>query len=896
MLLVLGLPFALPAATFQVTVAGGTEQQIVGATLGVQPGDTIEVEAGNYRSLSFQGIEGSKDEPVTIINTGGQVRIENDNLGSALTLRGCRHVQLTGTGHGGTQYGFAAAATLDGRHTVNVIAGSSFIEIDHVEVFGAGFAGFNVKDEPTASGEYNRGSFLMEGIELHHNYVHDTGGEGFYIGHTFYNGFDIGGTLYYPHLISGLRVHHNHVERTGAEGIQVGSVIDGMEVYNNLIESPGIDPFANFQNNGMQIGMSAGWVVGNTIRDAAGNGIIVLSQGDNVIACNVIERAGNNGMFVDDREVTQESIDAGGAGWGPGYRIFNNTIVDSGQDTSEPDHNRSGVRLYAVDITDTNHVYNNLVIGGPGENYAVSLLNNNVPIVEQNTVWSADGSSLGLTNAASGDYTLQPGSSLINAGSGIQRYGVFEDAAEQGRAAGSAPDVGAYEFQEPITTDPLDDSTTGTFTYNYRLYTPSSSGTDNPLPLIIFLHGLGERGTDNEKQVTRHIQPLIDTARGSKHCAFLLAPQSPSGWFNGTSVAGLVQEIIATHPIDTSRVYVTGLSAGGQGTWVSLAAFPDLYAAGVPLHGVQHPDSAPVIAEAGMPIWAFHGDSDGTVNVSQTRNMISLLEVGGLQPRYTEIPGNGHSGWSNIYNDAPNWTDFYVGGNPAETVDPLYPWLFRQVNTNRQIFEPGERVPEGTHFFFDFGNAEVTASPDANNIHWNSHLNGAGAGILTSQAIDRTGMAQPLGLTLVDPFNGNQPGGVVDSTLYPATAQQDTFWSGDFDELLAPNEQAILRFSGLPNNALCRLTIFASRTSNDGGRGRLGRYTADGKHVDLDASDNTNVSVVLENVSADEEGRLELTIQTSPDGTARFAYLGVLELEVLESEPPSTASSLWMMY
>ncbi len=879
--LFVSFPFQVLATTHQVSTADGQSQTITGAALNAQPGDVIEVEAGSYGSLSFTGLRGAKNNPITIINSGGVVECISENLNSGLSLVDCRFVHLTGTGDAGAEYGFNVDCAREGRHSVNVVGGSSFIEIDHIEVSGAGFAGFNVKDEPTASGQYNRGNFLMEGIELHHNFVHDTGGEGFYIGHTFYNGYDIGGTLYYPHLISGLRIYNNHVMNTGAEGIQVGSTIAGLELVGNLVENPGIDPFADFQNNGIQIGMSAGHVVGNIIRDAAGNGLIILSQGDLVIASNQIERAGNNGMFVDDREASPESIAAGGVGWGPGFRIFNNTLIDCGQDLTQPDHNRSGVRLYAVDITDTNHVYNNLVIGGPGENYAVSLLNASVPIVEKSTRWSADAASLGLIADGDGVYTIPNGSDLIDAGAGIQRFGVFEDVVGAGRSAGTSPDIGAWEFPQSFTSHPTNDSSTGNFNYNYRLFTPDSAGAENPLPLIIYIHGLGEQGTDNHIQVERHIQPLINTARGPQYCAYLLAPQSPTGWFDPGSVVGMINNIIDNNPIDTSRIYVTGISAGGQGTWRTLAESPNLFAAGVPISGVQHLDSAPTIALNGIPIWAFHGDNDGTVNVSQTRTMISLLEADELQPRYTEIPGMGHGSWSNIFNENPNYTGFYVGGKPAETIDSFYAWLFRQTNDNRQEPPPpAEKVRKGSRFLFDFGNASATTSPDSNGLHWNSFVNVTGAGKQSTKSVDSTGDQQALSLSILDPFSGGQTGGIDNNTLYPGTAQVDTWWSGNNDDNLAKDEQAEILLEGFPENAYCDLTFFASRTGNDGGRNRVSRYTIGGQFVDLDATDNTSNTATLTDVYTGPEGEILIKVHVSPDSSSRYAYIGVLDLTV----------------
>jgi hypothetical protein len=217
----------------------------------VQPGDTLRLPAGDYSHILFWQLAGTADAPITITNHGGVVACTNTHTWSALTVYSGRHVRLTGTGTAGIPYGFLADTERGGAHSVQILAESSHIEIDHVEVSGAGFAGFNVKNEISASGKWNRGTMEMVDIHLHHNYVHDTSGEGFYIGHTFSNGKDVDGDgdLEYPHVLRDLVVEHNRVERTGAESIQVGSTIDGMVVAFNKVIDPGVDPFANYQDS-----------------------------------------------------------------------------------------------------------------------------------------------------------------------------------------------------------------------------------------------------------------------------------------------------------------------------------------------------------------------------------------------------------------------------------------------------------------------------------------------------------------------------------------------------------------------------------------------------------------------------------------------------------------------
>ena len=876
------------AATHTIAPNGGNYRLVDGAVLGVAAGDTIIVNAGNHGQLEFKNITGTRDLPVIIRNSGGQVICDSPG-GAALTLWNCQFVQLTGTGSAGVDYGFKVGTsyTRGGAHAVQVIRGSSDIEIDHVEVFSAGFAGFNVKDEPRVDGLYNRGNFVMENISLHHNYVHDTKGEGFYIGHTFYNGYDISGSLYYPHFIKRLKVYENHTLNTGAEGIQVGSTRVGMEVFNNSVESPGQDPFANFQNNGIQIGMSSGTLTGNTVRDAPGNGIIALTPGELVIACNVIERSGANGMFIDDRLSTPESITLGGEGAGSGFRVLNNTIVDCGQDASQETSNKSGIRLYANEITDTNYVFNNLVIGGPGPTYAFTKLNTSVQAVESGTRWSADGVGLGLTDAANGNYRLNAGFALINAGVGVQRFGIHHDRVGAGRTAGTAVDIGAYEFPQTASSNALNDSITGNVSFPYRLFVPVSAAPSNPLPLIVFLHGYGERGAangfDNKAQVVSHIQPLINTARGSKYAAFLVAPQSPYGWSGkGAAVVTLVDYLVSTYAIDASRIYVTGLSDGGKGTWQTLAAGGTRFAAGVPLSAVSSTETVPAILQGQTPIWAFHGDADGTVGVGSTRTMISQLRQGGGLPRYSERAGWGHSDWKRVYGEEPGWTDKYAYGDPTDRSLQLYGWMFHQRRNPDAAAPMNGPVAGGDTLLFDFGDDAATPSPDATGRHWNIVPSVYQAtGSLMTGVQTGTGRNTAAQLRVVDGFVGANSLGLLVDNLYPSTAQRDNLFAGSFsdraDGLLNP---AVIRVENLPANTDCRVTLFCSRNGTDGGKDRLTRYTIGSEWRDLDAVDNSGNAAVFESVRTSAAGALDLTVALSPAGNGKFCYLSVMEVEV----------------
>lgn len=217
-------------------------------------------------------------------------------------------------------------------------------------------------------------------------------------------------------------------------------------------------------------------------------------------------------------------------------------------------------------------------------------------------------------------------------------------------------------------------------TMPYRLFLPPGWNTPGAeFPLVLFLHGAGERGNDNVSQVNSHIDGLIAATQGA-HPAFVLAPQVASNqqWVNISWSVGsytnatapsistsmtmamhILQDTIATRNVDADRVYVTGLSMGGYGAWDAIARFPKTFAAAVPMSGGGNTDTAATVAN--IPIWAFHGSADGVVPVSGSRNMINAIKAAAGSPLYTELAGADHVIWAPIYNDASN---------------ALYPWMF----------------------------------------------------------------------------------------------------------------------------------------------------------------------------------------------------------------------------
>lgn len=198
--------------------------------------------------------------------------------------------------------------------------------------------------------------------------------------------------------------------------------------------------------------------------------------------------------------------------------------------------------------------------------------------------------------------------------------------------------------------------------YPYQLFLPrgyTGSGRQQ-WPLMIFLHGSGESGSDLER-VKMHGPPKIV----SEHSGFpfvLVSPQTePNTYWDIARLDRLLEHIRKTHRIDPHRIYLTGLSLGGRGTWVWAAARPDVFAAAVPIAGWGDEDSACALKD--MPVWAFHGDSDDAVPPGGSFAMVEALRKcsGPVPPRLTIYPGVGHPSWVPAYDD------------PA-----LYRWLLEQ--------------------------------------------------------------------------------------------------------------------------------------------------------------------------------------------------------------------------
>ena len=200
----------------------------------------------------------------------------------------------------------------------------------------------------------------------------------------------------------------------------------------------------------------------------------------------------------------------------------------------------------------------------------------------------------------------------------------------------------------------------------YVVFVPADYDGKKEYPVILFLHGAGETNSGKaggQMPVNVGIGPAIKKQEKTFPAIVLIPRAEGFGWGADTANAkralAMLDEVMKEYKGDPKRVYLTGLSMGGMGTWSLAAAHPDKWAAIVPICGRGDVKTAEKFKD--VPCWAFHGDADTAVKVDGSRDFIEALKKAGGKPKYTEYPGVGHNSWDKAY----------------ETKE-LYEWLLMQ--------------------------------------------------------------------------------------------------------------------------------------------------------------------------------------------------------------------------
>ncbi len=225
-------------------------------------------------------------------------------------------------------------------------------------------------------------------------------------------------------------------------------------------------------------------------------------------------------------------------------------------------------------------------------------------------------------------------------------------------------------------------------TLPYRIMLPEGYTSGKRFPLLLFLHGAGERGNDNAMQLVHGGKLFAQPDIRARYPAIVVFPQCPKDsywarvdrdpqrgqwdfpfWETPSRSLGLVMEmmnaLIRTERVDTTRLYVAGLSMGGMGTFELLARQPHRFAAAMPICGGSNPLLAPLYAPH-TPLWVFHGDADAVVPVELSRKMVEAVRRAGGKVRYSEYPGVNHDSWT-----------------PAFAEPELMKWLFKHKSKAR---------------------------------------------------------------------------------------------------------------------------------------------------------------------------------------------------------------------
>lgn len=331
-------------------------------------GDTIFVLAERTRALRFQNINGSENNPIVVINSGGQAKIYGDGWG-AITFENCKHIKISGNGDKNFKYGFSLSAVSCGLAFSELCSDceAEFIKIDHDGFFGI-FAKKDYGGNPPSPAP------VFSNLIIHDCFIQNVT-EGMYIGETKSPGME------FRHL----KIYNNIVKNTGRESIQIANAVEDVQIYNNTLIHAGLDNI-NWQGNILQIGdNSVANVYNNILIGAPSFGIISMGMGNNIFTNNYISSC--KGIFIDNRLFTSA-----------GYPIVIEGNYFKNMTSPEVITNMNEINFLKI----SNNYWNNEIVF-----YKNSSGNTNNYILTNNQNISLE--TISFTNPEENDYSLAPG-------------------------------------------------------------------------------------------------------------------------------------------------------------------------------------------------------------------------------------------------------------------------------------------------------------------------------------------------------------------------------------------------------------------------------------------------------------------------------------------------------
>ncbi len=447
--------------TGQTSYVIATDQTYINAAnpiyKSVKPGDTLYFQAGSKPYLLIQGFKGQAGNPIVMINSGGPIIIDTDFY-YGISIRNCQYIKFTGTGDPGQKYGFQIKRVAAGG---GLSAGelSSDFEIDHVSIENTLIGGLYAKTDPDCDLKAVRSNFTQYNTIIHDNYIGHAGNEGMYIGSTKFTGQDVTcngkDTLLLPSLLDGVQVYNNIVEYSGWDGIQVSSAYRNCNIYNNTVL---------YDSQAGVYSQMSGIIMGGGTRANCYNNFIAQGNGDGIechglggcrIYNNIILNPGltfaptdltqmKHGMYFSDVSVEKDSS----------FFIQNNNIINPKSD---------GIRFSSIN-SKNNVIASNVIINPGNYNYYqngntsfkgidsyVMIMDKTSDVKLQNNYFSRTTDSVKFVSSIftkPEDFKLLYGSPLIDKAD-VDRNITF-DFSGSPRPFGLKSDIGAYEFSGPI--------------------------------------------------------------------------------------------------------------------------------------------------------------------------------------------------------------------------------------------------------------------------------------------------------------------------------------------------------------------------------------------------------------------------------------------------------------
>lgn len=437
-----------------------------GSNYNYQPGDVFCLEAGSWNSILFEDFHGTEANPLIFMNCGGQVLIEPTQY-AGLVFSGSDHFKLTGTGDTSITYGIK----IDANFKIKISGMSlrdltSDAEVEYCEIMrlDKGGSGFVAKTDPNCADTNTwRPNFVFKNLHVHHNYIHESGDEGVYIGYTggYYSSKkNCSGQEVFGHTFKNVHIHDNIVEKTGRDGIQVSLVDDELSVHDNYVHTYGRNKEFDHNFGLIMGGGTTGRIYGNMCintddynQDKNSRGMVMLSSvPPTYMYANVVINCGGPGIWAHNRYAMTDLTQ--------GYYVINNTIIDPGQSGTMYNACVPGASPANCQEMLDNGFYNNLVIN-PAVDYSNSGFWKDVDeeYFDFNTKGQRDNAKISnnyksddkeatmFEDTAMNDYHLTEFSPARNVGMDVSSFGVTHDF--DGIPYGfedSTYDAGAYEW------------------------------------------------------------------------------------------------------------------------------------------------------------------------------------------------------------------------------------------------------------------------------------------------------------------------------------------------------------------------------------------------------------------------------------------------------------------